>query len=129
MSSYESVPGLPASLKAQRQGAVGTLWLARSEKRNALDDRTILGIETYFSGLAEDIKAVVLAAEGADFSAGLDLGEIKERGISALLMAPVLFLTLMLGPLGFLLYLVLRDVAARSFGGRTAPEPSGKERV
>lgn len=53
----------------------------------------------------------------------------RERGISALLMAPVLFITLMLGPLGFLLYLVLRDVAARSFGGRTAPEPSGKERV
>jgi len=82
MPSHESVPGLPASLKAQRQGAVGTLWLARSEKRNALDDRTILGIETYFGGLANDIKAVVLAAEGADFSAGLDLGEIKERGIS-----------------------------------------------
>ena len=77
-----SVPGLPASLKAQRQNAVGMLWLARSEKRNALDDRTILGIDTYFSELPNDIKAVVLAAEGGDFSAGLDLGEIKERGIS-----------------------------------------------
>jgi len=82
MPSHESVPGLPASLKATRQGAVGTLWLARSEKRNALDDATILGIETYFTGLPDDIKAVVLAAEGADFSAGLDLGELKERGIS-----------------------------------------------
>ena len=28
----------------------------------------------------------------------------RERGINALLMAPVLFLILMLGPLGFLLY-------------------------
>ena len=79
MSSDLSVAGLPASLKATRQGAVGTLWLARSEKRNALDDRTILGIESYFTSIADDIKVVVLAAEGADFSAGLDLGEIKER--------------------------------------------------
>jgi (methylthio)acryloyl-CoA hydratase len=81
MSSDHSVAGLPASLKATRQGAVGMLWLARSEKRNALDDRTILGIDTYFTSVADDIKVVVLAAEGADFSAGLDLGEIKERGI------------------------------------------------
>jgi len=82
MPSDHSVPGLPGSLKAKRQGAVGTLWLTRSEKRNALDDRTILGIETYFAGLADDIKTVVLAGEGKDFSAGLDLGELKERGIS-----------------------------------------------
>jgi hypothetical protein len=32
----------------------------------------------------------------------------RERGISALLVAPVLFLTLMLESFGFLLYLVLR---------------------
>src|SRR5258705_11680781 len=75
MLSDPSVPGLPASLKATRQGAVGTLWLARSEKRNALDDRTILGIETYFTSVANDVKVGVLAAEGADFSAGLDLGD------------------------------------------------------
>ena len=53
----------------------------------------------------------------------------RERGISALLMAPVLFLTLMLGPLRFSLYLVLRGVTVRSSGGRTAPEPSEKERT
>ena len=50
----------------------------------------------------------------------------RERGISALLIAPVLFLTLMLGPLGFLLYLVLRDAAARSFGVEPHPNrPKG----
>lgn len=35
----------------------------------------------------------------------------QERGVSAWLMAPVLFFTLMLGPAGFLLYLVVRTVA------------------
>jgi hypothetical protein len=32
----------------------------------------------------------------------------RERGVSAWLMAPVLFFTLMLGPIGFLLYLGVR---------------------
>jgi len=35
----------------------------------------------------------------------------QERRVSAWLMAPVLFLTLMLGPAGLLLYLVVRFVA------------------
>lgn len=34
----------------------------------------------------------------------------QERGISPFLMAPVLFLTLMVGPLGFLLYLTVRHL-------------------
>ncbi len=37
----------------------------------------------------------------------------RERGISALLMAPLLFVILMLGPIGFLLYLALREVTKR----------------
>jgi hypothetical protein len=40
----------------------------------------------------------------------------RERGLSSWLMAPVLFLTLMLGPAGFLLYLL-----ARSLLGLAAP--------
>ncbi|HEU0185698.1 MAG TPA: ABA4-like family protein [Blastocatellia bacterium] len=35
----------------------------------------------------------------------------RDRGISWLLMAPALFLTLMLGPCGFLLYLIARYVS------------------
>lgn len=38
----------------------------------------------------------------------------RERGISAWLTAPVLYLTLMLGPCGFLLYLLVRRVKGRS---------------
>ena len=36
----------------------------------------------------------------------------QERRISAWFMAPVLFLTLMLGPVGFLFYLIVRALAA-----------------
>jgi len=37
----------------------------------------------------------------------------RERGVPALVMAPMLFLTLMLGPCGFLLYLIVRHTRGR----------------
>ena len=64
---------LPKSLRATRLGAIAHLRLARAEKRNALDDGTVLGLETFFTRLPGDIRAVVLTGEGAHFSAGLDL--------------------------------------------------------
>src|ERR1700716_1309315 len=44
----EPLPALPSSLKAERQGTVALLRLARPEKRNALDDALGLGIEAFF---------------------------------------------------------------------------------
>src|SRR5262245_854956 len=44
----------------------------------------------------------------------------RERSISAWVMAPVLFLILMLGPLGFVLYLGVRVLAKRTAGDTTA---------
>jgi enoyl-CoA hydratase/carnithine racemase len=77
---------LPKSLKLQRRGAVAILTLARPEKRNALNDTTVLGLETFFNALPDGVKAVVLNAEGKHFSAGLDLSELKilstEEGIA-----------------------------------------------
>ncbi|WP_437998953.1 ABA4-like family protein [Sorangium sp. So ce185] len=42
----------------------------------------------------------------------------RDRGISPWIMAPVLYLTLMLGPMGFALYLAVRAVAERSARAR-----------
>jgi (methylthio)acryloyl-CoA hydratase len=70
---------LPPSLVAERHGDVAILTLARAEKRNALDDVTVAGLENFFSTLPDAIKAVVLHGDGDHFSAGLDLSELKER--------------------------------------------------
>jgi (methylthio)acryloyl-CoA hydratase len=72
---------LPPSLAAHAQGEVAVLRLSRPEKRNALDDETILGIEGFFDALPDTAKAVVIHGEGEHFSAGLDLSELTERDI------------------------------------------------
>jgi enoyl-CoA hydratase/carnithine racemase len=69
---------LPSSLKAMRRGAIARLSLARPEKRNALDDVTVLGLETFFTRLPGDVRAVVLSGEGPHFSAGLDLSDVVD---------------------------------------------------
>jgi enoyl-CoA hydratase/carnithine racemase len=75
--------GLPPTLRAERRGAVAVLTLARPEKRNALDDATVAGIETFFSSIPDGIGAAVLAGDGEHFSAGLDLSELTERDVTA----------------------------------------------
>jgi len=74
---------LPPSLHAERHGEIAILRLSRPHKRNAIDDETVLGIETFFATLAADVKAIVVHGEGEHFSAGLDLGELKERAVAA----------------------------------------------
>jgi (methylthio)acryloyl-CoA hydratase len=72
---------LPASLRAERRGAVAVLWLHRAEKRNALNDTVVQGMAAFFDSLPDDIRAVVLAGDGQHFSAGLDLTELEERDV------------------------------------------------
>jgi hypothetical protein len=48
----------------------------------------------------------------------------QERRLSPLLTAPVLFLTLMFGPLGFLIYLVIRAVATSREAGKSSIQTS-----
>ncbi len=70
---------LPATLRASRVGPVAVLTLARPEKRNAISEEMVSGIERFFRHLGSDVGAVVIAADGEHFSAGLDLAEMAER--------------------------------------------------
>src|ERR1700742_378603 len=79
-------PKLPASLTAKRKGDIAILRLSRPQKRNALDDTTILGIEAFFKSLPNSIKAVVIHGAGEHFSAGLDLSELTERNVGEAVM-------------------------------------------
>lgn len=73
------IAGLPKSIAGTLRGEIAILRLARPEKRNALDDTTVYGIETFFNALPAAVRAVVLHGEGDHFSAGLDLTELTIR--------------------------------------------------
>jgi enoyl-CoA hydratase/carnithine racemase len=55
------------------------LTLNRPQKRNAIDDETVRGLERAFVGLDPEFSAAVIDAEGDHFSAGLDLGEMASH--------------------------------------------------
>src|SRR4029453_13567989 len=82
MSSKSLAAQLPASLAAGRHGSVAVLKLNRPQKRNALDDETIVGIEQFFASLPSGVHAVLLVGEGEPFSAGFDLSELEDRDIA-----------------------------------------------
>ncbi len=79
VAAETAIAGLPHSLSASLRGNIAVLRLARPEKRNALDDISVYGLETFFDSLPGDVRAVVLHGEGEHFSAGLDLTELTVR--------------------------------------------------
>jgi enoyl-CoA hydratase/carnithine racemase len=72
---------LPPSLQVEQRGDVSILRLSRADKRNALDDLMVAGIESFFSSLPHHVRAVVLTGEAEHFSAGLDLSELSKRDV------------------------------------------------
>lgn len=62
-------------LSIEKQGAIGTLWLDRPEKRNAMDQRMWTDLPHAVAALGDDpeVRAVVLAGRGKSFCVGLDL--------------------------------------------------------
>lgn len=70
---------LPSTLHLDVEGNIAILTLNREVKRNALNDELIAGLGVFFTSLSSDIKAVILAAKGDNFSSGLDLSDLSER--------------------------------------------------
>ena len=70
------------TVRVTRDGrGVATLWLARAEKHNALSAEMIGEITEAAQALGADpgVRVVVLAAEGASFCAGGDLGWMRAQ--------------------------------------------------
>lgn len=70
-------------LKRERDGDICVITLDRPDKRNAISDDVLEEIDVAFSTLAPEVKAVVLAANGSHFCAGLDLGEHHAKARTA----------------------------------------------
>jgi enoyl-CoA hydratase/carnithine racemase len=81
--SEQQAGDLPPTLRVETIGAVAVLTLARPQKRNALSDETILGLERFLTTLDPSVRVLVLDADGDHFSAGLDLAEMTERDTMA----------------------------------------------
>jgi (methylthio)acryloyl-CoA hydratase len=72
---------LPESLRVERDGNIAILRLDRPQKRNAINDPTIVGIGRFFSSLPQEVRCVVLDGAGEHFCAGLDLSELEELDV------------------------------------------------
>lgn len=69
---------LPACVRAERRGSIAVVMLNRPDKRNALSDELVLGLQAFFSTIPADVQGVVMRGAGDHFCAGLDLNELKE---------------------------------------------------
>ena len=74
----DELPDADPLVLARHDGPVAVLELNRPAKRNAISLAMVRELDRCIATLPDDVKAVVLAARGEHFSAGLDLSEIPE---------------------------------------------------
>ena len=69
-------------LKIAEDGPVGIVTLARPEKRNAITNAMMEDLERVARDFAKDeqTRAIVVRAEGKDFSVGADLSQPRFQG-------------------------------------------------
>lgn len=72
-------------IRAATEHGVRTLTLARPEKRNALNDALIndIAYQLADAAVSEDVRVVLLRAEGPDFCAGADLESLERIAAGA----------------------------------------------
>ncbi|MBO0951928.1 crotonase/enoyl-CoA hydratase family protein [Fibrella forsythiae] len=66
-------------LHVEQRNTILLVKLNRPDKRNALNDELILGLEAVFSTIPDGVRCAVIYGEGSHFSAGLDLSALTER--------------------------------------------------
>src|SRR5918992_1691409 len=66
-------------VEIEDRGAVRHVVMARSEKRNAMNEGLVRGLGEAFREAADDdsVRVVVVRGEGAMFSAGMDLADLR----------------------------------------------------
>ncbi len=79
MTNHIALDNISETLKVVVRDNILIVALNRPDKRNAINNETILSIEKVFSNIPEGIKCAIITAEGKHFSAGLDLTELTER--------------------------------------------------
>lgn len=79
MADFNSLHNISSNLKVEVKDNILIVALNRPEKRNAINDETILSIEKIFSNIPEGVKCAIIYGEGKHFCAGLDLSELTER--------------------------------------------------
>jgi enoyl-CoA hydratase/carnithine racemase len=79
MSINNGLQEVISPVQTEVRGEILLVRLSRPQKRNAMNDATVLAIDAIFSDIPEGIKCAVIYGEGKHFSAGLDLSELTER--------------------------------------------------
>jgi len=76
------INSMPDCLAVDMHGSVAALTLNRPDKRNALSDELVLGLQKFFDSMPAEVHAVVMQGQGGNFCAGLDLNELQETNMT-----------------------------------------------
>lgn len=70
---------MPGMLETEIKDGIAVLTMNRPDKRNAMCDELLDGIDKFFSDVPGGVKAAVLTGAGGHYSSGLDLSEHVAR--------------------------------------------------